>query len=312
MVKRNIVEQFLVKPGKRFRLKDHHPDWAGGDEFKRLKKAELKADAVELLEQNRLELEAAQELLYANDRYSLLIVLQGMDAAGKDGLVKHVMSGLNPMGCQTFSFKRPTHHEYDHTFLWRFMKRLPERGRIGIFNRSYYEDVLVARVHPEVLGPLPDGKFDASFWKRRYEDINAFERHLVRNGTLIVKFMLNVSKGEQKRRLLERLDQPEKNWKFNPSDVAERDLWPKYMECYEDAIRATSSEWAPWHVIPADHKWVARVAVAKIIAETLAGLKLKFPKPSPETAKALAEARRTLGGEAKPAAAKAKRPKRSG
>jgi len=296
MKTRDIVDRFRIQPESRFQLRDHDPAWAGGAEYKTLKRAELKQEATELLQANRKQLEAVQELLYANDRYSLLIVLQGMDASGKDGLVKHVMSGVNPLGCQTYSFKRPTHEEYDHTFLWRFMKRLPERGRIGIFNRSYYEDVLVARVHPEFLGPLPNGKIDEKFWQRRYEDINAFERHLVRNGTIVLKFMLNISKGEQKRRLLARLDEPEKNWKFNPGDLAERELWPKYMDCYQTAIRATSTDWAPWHVIPADHKWVARVVVAHIITNALAKLKLSFPKPSAETAKALREAKRALGG----------------
>ena len=289
-----FAKQFQVSSRKKFRLKDHDPRWADGPEFKAIKKNDIEEKARVLLARNLKGLADAQERLAANDRYSLLIVLQGMDAAGKDGVIKHVMAGVNPLGCQAFAFKKPSPEEYDHDFLWRFARALPERGRIGIFNRSYYEDVLVARVHPEVLGPLPNGPIDERFWRRRYDDINAFERHLVRNGTVVLKFFLNVSKGEQRKRLLARLDEPAKTWKFNPDDVAERARWNDYMDCYQKALRATATNWAPWHVVPADHKWIARVVVARIVTEALAGLKLSYPIPTAEQAKGLADARRQL------------------
>jgi PPK2 family polyphosphate:nucleotide phosphotransferase len=206
------------------------------------------------------------------------------------------MSGVNPQGCQVFSFKKPTAEELDHNFLWRYMIRLPERGRIGIFNRSYYEDVLVVKVHPELLDPhrLPPGKHDKSFWEARYEDINAFERHLVRNGTVILKFFLHVSKKEQKRRFLERLERPEKNWKFSTSDLPERAFWDTYMEAYEDAMAATTTDEAPWYVVPADNKWVTRAVVADVITTALRSLDLKFPEVTEEKRKLLAEARKQL------------------
>ena len=260
----------------------------------------LKARAKEVLAQNLTDLEEAQSLLYADDRFAVLIVLQAMDAAGKDGTIKHVMSGVNPQGCQVFSFKKPSTEELDHNFLWRYMKSLPERGRIGIFNRSYYEDVLVVKVHPQLLGRQALGAKDKAgkkFWEERYEDINTFERHLVRNGTVILKFYLNVSKDEQKRRFLERLDRPEKNWKFSPSDLPERGFWDDYMVAYEDAIGATSTEWAPWYVIPADHKWVTRSVVADIITTAIRDLNLKYPEVTPEQRKLLAEARKKLEAE---------------
>jgi PPK2 family polyphosphate:nucleotide phosphotransferase len=229
-----------------------------------------------------------------------LIVLQAMDAAGKDGTIKHVMSGVNPQGCQVFSFKKPTAEELDHNFLWRYMKRLPERGRIGIFNRSYYEDVLVVKVHPELIGrqlPREKEKPGKKFWEDRYEDINTFERHLVRNGTVILKFFLNVSKDEQKRRFMERLDRPEKNWKFSPADLAERGYWDDYMAAYEDALGATSTEWAPWYVVPADYKWITRTVVADIVSTAIQGLKLKYPEVTAEQQKLLEEARVKLSKE---------------
>jgi PPK2 family polyphosphate:nucleotide phosphotransferase len=210
------------------------------------------------------------------------------------------MSGLNPQGCQVFSFKKPSAEELDHNFLWRYMRCLPERGRIGIFNRSYYEDVLVVKVHPELLGrqlPREREKVGKKFWEARYEDINAFERHLVRNGTVILKFFLNVSKGEQKERFLERLQRPEKQWKFSTSDLAERAFWDDYMAAYEDALGATSTEWAPWYVIPADHKWVTRAAVADVVTTAIRGLDLKYPAVTPDQMKLLEEARKTLGAE---------------
>jgi len=226
----------------------------------------------------------------------VLVCLQAMDAAGKDGTIKHVMSGMNPQGVQVFAFKSPSAEELDHNFLWRYMKALPERGRIGIFNRSYYEDVLVVRVHPELLErqKLPPGKRGQGFWRDRFEDINSFERHLVRNGTIVLKFFLNVSKGEQKKRFLERLENPEKNWKFSSADLAERAHWNDYNEAFEDAIGATSTEWAPWYVVPADSKWITRAVVADILTSTIQELGLKPPSVSKEKKRELAAARTQL------------------
>jgi PPK2 family polyphosphate:nucleotide phosphotransferase len=224
-------------------------------------------------------------------------VLQASDAAGKDGTIKHVMSGVNPQGCQVFSFKKPSSEELDHNFLWRYMKALPERGRIGIFNRSYYEDVVVVRVHPQYLSPmLPHRNNDDKFWECRYDDINKFERHLVRNGTLILKFFLNVSKKEQGRRFLERLEVPEKNWKFNFGDLEERKHWPAYQEAFENMLQHTSTEWAPWWVIPADNKWVTRVLVASVITNAIKDLDLKYPAVSDEQRRRFAAAKKELKG----------------
>ena len=297
MIKKKYIDLFRVDPEKKVRLKDHDTGWAQNEEFKEFGKDKLKERAAEVLEQNRVDLDEVQELLYADDRYSLLIVFQAMDAAGKDGTIKHVMSGVNPQGCQVFSFKKPTSEDIDHNFLWRYMKSLPERGRIGIFNRSYYEDVLVTKVHPEILQQLPKGKINKKFWEHRYEDINAFERHLERNGTVILKFFLNVSKDRQKERFMERLERPEKNWKFSPSDLGERGYWDEYMSVYEDAINATSTKWAPWYIIPADNKWATRAIVADIITSTLRELDLKFPEVSEAELKRLAEARIQLESE---------------
>ena len=237
-----------------------------------------------------------QDKLYAQDRWSLLLIFQAMDAAGKDGTIKHVMSGVNPQGVQVYSFKAPSPEELDHDYLWRCMRGLPERGRIGIFNRSYYEEVLVARVHPEILErqKLPPQLVTKHIWDERYEDIRNFERYLARNGVVIRKFFLHVSKGEQKRRFLARLDEPEKNWKFSASDVAERGYWKDYQRAYEDAIRETATEEAPWYVVPADHKWFTRLVVAAAIVDALAGLGLHYPKVTPEQRRALAAARREL------------------
>lgn len=294
------MKLFGVKPGKKIQLKDYDSGQNPIEEFKKLDKDNLKERANVILEQNLADLTRVQQLLYADDRYSVLIIFQAMDAAGKDSTIKHVMRGVNPQGCQVFSFKKPSTEELDHNFLWRYMKNLPERGRIGIFNRSYYEDVLVVKVHPELLQNLPDGKRDKSFWTDRYEDINAFERHLERNGTVIMKFFLNVSKEEQKKRFMQRLDRPEKNWKFSALDLAEREHWNEYMEAYEDAINATSTEWAPWHIIPADNKWVMRVIVADIITSTLSNLNLTFPEMTEERLKILDEARKQLEQEKYP------------
>jgi PPK2 family polyphosphate:nucleotide phosphotransferase len=300
MIRKDIIDLFRVSPGKKFRLKDHNPGWKQSEEFKDFGKDALKERAKEVLDENLKHLAEAQNLLYADDRYSVLIVLQAMDAAGKDGTIKHVMSGVNPQGCQVFSFKKPSSEELDHNFLWRYMKSLPERGRIGIFNRSYYEDVLVVKVHPELLGrqlPRETEKVGKKFWEERYEDINAFERHLVRNGTVILKFFLNVSKDEQKKRFLERLDRPEKNWKFSPSDMAERGFWDDYMAAYEDALAVTSTEWAPWYVIPADYKWITRAVVADIVTTAIRDLNLKPPEVTDAQRKLLTEARKNLEAE---------------
>lgn len=239
-----------------------------------------------------------QDMLYAQDTWAVLLIFQGLDAAGKDGAVKHVMSGINPQGCQAYSFKEPSREELDHDYLWRCVKCLPERGRIGIFNRSYYEETLVARVHPELLERqrLPAKLVSKDIWKERYRDIRDFERYLTRNGTVIRKFFLHVSKQEQKKRFLERLENPEKNWKFAAGDVEERRHWKDYSEAYEDAIRHTATKLAPWYVVPADNKWFTRVVVAAAIIETLDALDLGYPKVSREKQKELAAARRALQG----------------
>jgi PPK2 family polyphosphate:nucleotide phosphotransferase len=300
MIRPDSIDLFRVKPGKKFRLKDCNPGWKQTDELEDLGKDALKERAQTALAENLCDLAAAQNLLYADDRYAVLIVLQAMDAAGKDGIIKHVMSGVNPQGCQVFSFKKPSAEEIDHTFLWRYQRCLPERGRIGIFNRSYYEDVLVVKVHPEPVGRQLPRKKEAlgkGFWRRRYDDINAFERHLVRNGTVVLKFFLNVSKDEQKRRFLERLDRPEKNWKFSPSDLAERGYWDDYMAAYEDAITASCSHEAPWYVVPADHKWVTRAVVADVVTTAIRGLDLRVPELTDADREQLETARATLAAE---------------
>jgi PPK2 family polyphosphate:nucleotide phosphotransferase len=296
MIRQDILDLFRVWPGKKVRLEDHDPGWMQTKEFQELGKEAIKERAREVLQKNLEELAAAQELLYADGRYAILVILQALDAAGKDGTIKHVMSGVNPQGCQVFSFKKPSAEELAHTFLWRCARCLPERGRIGIFNRSYYEDVLVVKVHPELLGQqhLPPGKRNEAFWEARYDDINAFERHLTRNGTVVVKFFLNVSRKEQKRRFLERLDRPEKHWKFSAADLAERAHWAAYQKAYEDALGATSTKWAPWYVVPADHKWVTRAVVADILTSAIRSLDLEFPEVTPEQRQVLAEARNRL------------------
>jgi PPK2 family polyphosphate:nucleotide phosphotransferase len=299
VIREDIINLFRVPAGKRVRLKDHNSGWAQTEEMEELGKDALKERARQTLDENLADLAQAQNLLFADDRFSLLIVLQAMDAAGKDGTIKHVMSGVNPQGCQVFSFKKPSAEDLDHNFLWRYMRCLPERGRIGIFNRSYYEDVLVVKVHPELLASqrLPGGEPGKKFWQRRYQDINAFERHLVRNGTVILKFFLNVSKDEQKRRFLERLNRPDKHWKFSEADLAERAHWSRYMRAYSDCMSATSTKWAPWHVVPADHKWVTRAVVADVITTTLRSLDLKYPEVTDRQREGLAEAKQQLEAE---------------
>jgi PPK2 family polyphosphate:nucleotide phosphotransferase len=293
MAKDNLAKEFRVKPHTRVRLRDWDTEWAKG--MQELRGDNLKQEAQKIIQRNLERLADAQELLWASDRYALLVVLQGMDAAGKDGMVKHVMRGVNPQGCQVTSFKQPSAEELGHDYLWRYSKSLPPRGGIGIFNRSHYEEVLVVRVHPEWLErqklPANHGR---AVWERRYDDINQFEKHLARTGTVIVKLFLHISRKEQKRRLLARLDNPKKHWKFSASDLAERAYWPKYVEAYEDALSATSTKHAPWHIIPADHKWVARSAVSEILADTIQGMDLEFPKLTPEQQKALAKAKKSL------------------
>ena len=258
-----------------------------------------KQSAIGKLERGLERLVKLQEVLYAEDRWAALLIFQGMDASGKDSAIKHVMSGLNPQGTQVFSFKRPSDEELDHDYLWRTVKALPERGRIGIFNRSYYEEVLVVRVHPEILGrqKLPDSQVTRHIWRDRYEDINAFEQYLTRNGTMIRKFFLHVSKQEQRRRLLARLDDPAKNWKFEVADLDERERWDDYMDAYEQALSKTSTRHAPWFVVPADHKWFTRLTVAELVVDALASLDLRFPKLSKAQVEALGEARKRLESE---------------
>ena len=294
MIPQDIIDRFLVKPGTDVDLGNYPTDWTETDEAKELGKDVIKERANEILAKNRVELDEAQNLLYASDTRSVLLIFQAMDAAGKDSTIRHVMSGVNPQGCQVFSFKKPSAEELDHNFLWRCMKALPERGRIGIFNRSYYEDVLVVKVHPEWINTAQLGTPDKKFWEKRYEDINNFEKHLVRNGTVILKFFLHLSKGEQKKRFLDRLDDPKKHWKFSTADLAERERWKDYQKAYEDALSATSTKKAPWYVVPADRKYVARAMVADIIVSAIRGLNLEYPKVSDEQVAELAKAREIL------------------
>jgi PPK2 family polyphosphate:nucleotide phosphotransferase len=290
---RRFVEPYKVTKGKGFELGAFDPSDTG-----RLD-SEDKAEAKEVLAKGVEWLAAEQDKLYAQNRWAVLCIFQAMDAAGKDGTIKHVMSGLNPQGCQVTSFKQPSSTELDHDFLWRSSVALPERGRIGIFNRSYYEEVLVVRVHPEILDkqPIPPELVGKDIWEERLEDISNYERYLARNGVLVLKFFLNVSKGEQKRRFMERLDLPEKNWKFSASDVKERGYWKDYQRAYEQAIRGTAAKHAPWFVVPADHKWYARLVVAAAIVDGLERLGLEYPKVDAAQKKALAEARVALSRE---------------
>lgn len=299
MIEKHLLEPFRVKPGERIKVENFDTKYGRHDHLLNYKKSEVKDKTNEILEQNVKDLAEMQELLYASDTYSLLLIFQGMDAAGKDGIIKHVMSGINPQGCQVFSFKQPTTEELDHDFLWRCSLRLPERGRIGIFNRSYYEEVLVVKVHPEILNKqnLPVGERDEFFWQERYDSIKAYEHHLTMNGTIILKFFLHISKKEQKKRFLERLENPEKFWKFSASDVAERSYWKDYQKAFEDMLRATSTDFAPWYIIPSDHKWFARALVADVIVSTIKSLDLKYPVLSEERLAALKEAKKKLEAE---------------
>jgi PPK2 family polyphosphate:nucleotide phosphotransferase len=285
---RKVLKHVTVPPGRKVRLEKYDPTWTGSLKDEATGKAMLQDGVKRLAKQ--------QELLYAQDTYSVLVIFQAMDAAGKDGAIRHVLSGVNPQGCQVFSFKAPSAEERDHTYLWRSMKALPERGRIGIHNRSYYEEVLVARVHKEILASqqLPDRFKDKRIWKRRFREINEFERYLADNATVIVKFFLNVSKAEQRRRFLSRIDEEDKNWKFSIADAKERSFWDDYMNAYEDMLEHTSTEYAPWYVVPADNKWFTRLAVSSILWQRMAELELQFPKVTESKRKELQEVRRML------------------
>jgi PPK2 family polyphosphate:nucleotide phosphotransferase len=281
---------YRVTNGSKFRLKDFDPGDTGDLEAKDKERAKV------VLQQGIETLAALQDVLYAQDRWSVLLIFQAMDAAGKDGTIKHVMSGINPQGCQVSSFKTPSSEELDHDFMWRCLRHLPERGRIGIFNRSYYEETLVVRVHPEYLAgqKLPKELVTKKIWDERFEDIRNIEQYLHRNGTIVRKFFLNVSKKEQRKRFLDRLDQPEKNWKFSAGDAKERGFWDDYMKAYEQTIRETATEDSPWYVVPADNKWYTRLVVAAAVIDALASLKLKYPTVTGAKKKELAEARALL------------------
>lgn len=287
---KDLSRPYRVTNGDRFRLKDFDPGATG--DFKR----EDKPRAQAALADGIATLSEMQDKLYAQDKWSVLLIFQAMDAAGKDGAIKHVMSGINPQGCQVASFKAPSNEELDHDFLWRCQKHLPERGRIGIFNRSYYEETLVVRVHPEFLvrQRLPAKRLDKNIWPERFKDIRAFERYLNNNGTIVRKFFLNVSRAEQKKRFLERIEQPEKNWKFSAADVKERGFWKDYMAAYEDMIQNTATPESPWYVVPADNKWFTRIVVAAAVIEALAGLDLQYPVISAAQQRELETARKTL------------------
>lgn len=287
---RALSARYRVGDGDGFRIADVEPRDTGP------LGSQDKPRAVEGLRAGVDALAQLQDMLYAQDRWSLLLIFQAMDAAGKDGVIKHVMSGVNPQGCQVASFKAPSGEELDHDFLWRCVRHVPERGRIGIFNRSYYEETLVVRVHPEILEAqkIPPVLVGKKIWKERWRDIRAFERYLGANGVVVRKFFLHVSRAEQKRRFLERIERPEKNWKFSPDDVAERAHWREYMRAYEDTIRNTSTERAPWYVVPADNKWFTRIVVAAAVIDALASLDLRYPEVSRTQRAALARARRTL------------------
>jgi PPK2 family polyphosphate:nucleotide phosphotransferase len=286
---RKLIEPYLVENGSRFRLKDINPGDTGG--FHPDKDA-----AGRILQEGVTRLRDLQEKLYAQDRWGVLLLFQAMDAAGKDGAIEHVMSGVNPQGCQVYSFKQPSVEERDHDFMWRSNIRLPERGRIGIFNRSYYEEVLVVRVHPEILEAqqLPQALVTRSIWKERFEDINAFERYLSRNGYVIRKFFLHISKKEQTRRFEKRLDEPKKYWKFSVGDVREQQHWKDYQRAYEDAVRHTATPHAPWIVVPSNKKWFARWVISAAVIDALDQLDLAFPKMTPEKKRELAAGRRML------------------
>lgn len=289
MLPSKVIERYRVTDGSKFKLKDFDPDDTANVGFD-------KQDGKEILEVGVKKLARLQERLYAEGKWAILMVLQGIDTAGKDGVIKHVLSGVNPQGCSVHSFKQPSHLELAHDFLWRCTAALPMRGRIGIFNRSYYEETIVVRVHPELLEKqnIPEKLVTKDIWKERYQDINDWERHLVRSGTVPLKFFLNISKEEQLERLLARVDDPDKTWKFSPYDVAERKLWDQYQEVYEDTIRNTATKHAPWYVVPCDKKWFARLVVAGALIEHLEALDLEFPKVTDEEMEAIKKAHAEL------------------
>ena len=288
MKRSELAKRYRVARNRKFRLADHNP----ADTWKLKSKEQAEA----WLEKGVARLSELQGKLYAQNQWALLLIFQAMDAAGKDGTIKHVMAGVNPQGCEVFSFKAPSAEELDHDFLWRTTRCLPERGRIGIFNRSYYEEVLVVRVHPELLTrqKLPPSLVTPDIWRERFEDINAFERYLTRNGVIVRKFFLHLSRQEQRQRLLGRLEQPEKNWKFSPDDLRERQKWDAYMRAYQEMIRHTCTEYAPWHVVPADHKWFTRLVVAEVVVDALESLELHYPKVERAKRKELAALRTAL------------------
>lgn len=284
-------DSFIVKPGTKISLSNYDPENTG--------KYQIKTDATGKLQTDVEQIGKYQDILYAYNQYAFLLIFQAMDAAGKDSTIKHVMSGINPQGCQVYSFKSPSSEELDHDYLWRSSKALPERGRIGIFNRSYYEEVLIVRVHPEILRhqQLPHLPAKNLIWQQRFEDINNYEKYLTNNGIIILKFFLNISKTEQKKRFLRRIELPEKNWKFSMSDVEERVHWDGYMQAYEDIFNHTSSKWAPWYIIPSNHKWFARLTVADIICSKLKQLNLQYPILSEEQREKLSIAKVLLENE---------------
>ncbi len=288
MKTKKVTETYCVESGKHFRLKDFDPADTGH--------WRSKENAAEVLQQGIVQMAELQDKLYAQDSWALLLIFQAMDAAGKDGIIKHVMSGINPQGCQVYSFKAPSELELQHDFLWRTTRDLPERGHIGIFNRSYYEEVLVVRVHPEILKSqkTPPALVGKKLWDERFEDIRSFERHMARSGTVIRKFFLHASKKEQKRRFLARLDEPEKNWKFSAADIHERKYWDDYQKAYEEMISNTATEHAPWYVVPADNKWFTRLVVSTVVIDTLESLDLAYPKVDEAKRKELEAAKKLL------------------
>jgi PPK2 family polyphosphate:nucleotide phosphotransferase len=288
----DFITPFRFDGSGKFRLKAHKTDEKGGLD---------KAEGEKILEANKERLADFQEKLYAQDRWSLLLIFQGMDASGKDSAIKAIFEGINPQGCEVSAFKQPSSHELDHDFLWRHVVALPERGHIGIFNRSHYEECLVTRVHPDILAKekLPPKLVTKNIWRERFEDISAFERYLMRNGTVVLKFFLNISSEEQRQRFLDRLEDPSKQWKFSMGDISERALWPRYQAVYQDIVRHTATPFAPWYVVPADHKWFARVVIGSVIVAALERLDLKFPRADKESLREFEEVRKALEQEGK-------------
>ncbi len=288
-----LIDSCRVKPGTKVRLKDYDPGLAGDED---IPKDERKEEANRFLKERIEILRERQELFHASDSWSILLIFQGMDTAGKDSIIRHVMTGINPQGCRVVSFKHPSINELDHNFLWRYMKELPQRGQIGVFNRSYFEEVLIVRVHPSIYKSqrIPDKLSGEEVWRSRFDDINNFERHITRNGTVILKFFLNLSKEEQRDRLLKRIEDPKKHWKFAFGDISEREHWDDYIHAYEAVLTETSTEWAPWYIIPADHKWIGRGLVASVLTTTIESMGLEYPEVSAEKRDRLSEAKKRL------------------